>query len=239
MPRLTFDKERVSLNIARLRKGSHCFEVVVDPDLAMAYRQNQPVGVKDVLMDQKIFSDAKKGMLASESAMKQIFNTSEQLKVAETILKKGDVHLTAEHKARLIEEKRKRIIDIIHMNGVDPRTHLPHPLSRLKNAFDEARVRISQYKGAEDQVQDVLKALRPVLPIKFEVKRVEIRVPAKYAGMFHLLVKGFATVLKKEWQDDGSLRAVIELPGGLETDFYERLNSSTHGSAETKVLTAV
>lgn len=237
MPRLTFEKERVSFNIARLKKKGHNFEIVVNPDLAIAYRNKQPVYVRDVLLDQKIFSDAKKGMLASENAMLQIFNTSEQLKVAETILKEGDVHLTAEYKAKLIEEKKNKIINIIHRNGFDPRTNLPHPVTRIRNAFEEAKVRISEFKRAEEQVHDVLKALRPILPIRFEVKKVEIRMPAKYAGRLYPLVRGLATVLKKEWQSDGSLHAVVEIPGGLEQDFYDKLNSFTHGSVETKALT--
>ena len=237
MPRMTFDKERVSFNIAKLKKEGHNFEIVVNPDLAIDFRNNKPVNIEDVLIDQKIFSDAKKGMLASENDMKKIFKTDDTNGVAETILKKGDVHLTAEYKAKLLEEKRKRIIGIIHANGVDPRTHAPHPITRIENAFEEAKVRVSEFKKAEDQIQDILKALRPILPINFEVKKVEILLPAKYAGKLHSLAKGFARIVKQDWQGDGSMNAVVEVPGGLEQDFYERINNFTHGSVETKVLT--
>lgn len=237
MPRMTFDKERVSFNIARLKKEGHNFEIVIDPDLAMEFRKNKPVNVEEVLVDGKIFSDAKKGMLASEHEMKKVFKTDDAKEVAEIILKKGEVHLTADYKAKLLEEKRKRIIGIIHVNGVDPRTHLPHPMTRIENAFAEAKVKVKELKTAEDQIQDILKALRPILPIKFEVKKIEIQLPAKYAGKLHLLAKNFARIVKQDWQGNGSLYAVVEVPGGLEQEFYDRINNFTHGSVETKVLT--
>lgn len=236
MARMTFDKERVSLSLAKLKKGSGNFEIAVDPDKALDYRNNKQVDIKDVLVDEKIFSDAKKGMLASENEMKKIFKTAEPLEVAKIILKEGDVHLTADYKAKLLEEKRRKIINIIHANGVDPRTKLPHPRQRIENAFEEAKVRISEHKTAEDQVQDALKALKPILPIRFEVKKVEITLPAKYSGKLHSLARGFAKILKQDWKNDGSVRAVVEVPGGLEPDFYDRLNSFTHGSADAKAL---
>jgi ribosome maturation protein SDO1 len=236
MARMTFDKERVSMDIARLRKGSNVFEIVINPDLALDYRNNKPVDLRDILIDEKIFSDAKKGMLASENEMEKLFKTAEPLRVAEIILKQGDVHLTADYKAKLLEEKRRRIISIIQTNGVDPRTKLPHPATRINNAFEEAKVKIDEHKSAEDQIEDVLKALRPILPIKFEVKKVEIMLPAKYSGKLHSIVKGFGKILKQDWNNDGSVSAVVEVPGGLEPDFYDKLNNFTSGSVETRTL---
>ncbi len=236
MARMTFDKERVSLDIAKLRKDSLVFEIVINPELALDYRNKKPVDLRDILIDEKIFSDAKRGMLASENDMKKIFNTAESMKVAEIILKEGEVQLTADYKAKLLEEKRKKIISIIQVNGIDPRTKLPHPATRINNAFEEAKVKIDEYKSAEDQIEDVLNALRPILPIKFEVKKVEIILPAKYAGKLHSIVKGFGKVLKQDWNNDGSVSAVVEVPGGLESDFYDKLNNFTSGSVETRTL---
>jgi ribosome maturation protein SDO1 len=236
MQRQTFDKERVSFNVARLKKGSTNFEIVVNPDMALDYKNNKPVDISEILVDSKIFSDAKKGMLASENEIQKIFNTADPNEVAKKILDEGEVHLTAEYKARLHKEKRRRIIGIIQANGVDPRTKLPHPQTRIENAFEEAKIRINEHKSAEDQVEDVIKALRPILPIKFEVKKVEIVLPAKYAGKLHSFVRGFGKILKQDWKSDGSAVAVIEIPGGMENDFYDRLNSFTHGSVETRTL---
>ena len=229
-------KERASLNIARLKKGGEHFEVVVDPDLAMAFKKGGTVAIADVLKDQAVFSDAQKGMLASEKRMQELFNSADPLRVAEIIIKEGMVQVTGEYRAKVREEKKRRILAMIQRFGVDPRTHAPHPLTRLENAFEEAKVRMDEMRSAEDQVQDVLKALRPVLPITFAVKRVEIIIPPPYAAQAYGIVKSFGTVQRDEWLGDGSRKLSIELPGGLEQDFYDKLNALTKGSVETKVI---
>ena len=104
------------------------------------------------------------------------------------------------------------------------------------NAFEEAKVKIDEYKPAEEQVNDVLKKLRVVLPIKFEIKEISVRIPAEYAVKSYGTVKGFGRMIKEEWLNDGSWSVVVEIPGGLETDFYEKLNKITHGNNEAKVI---
>jgi len=50
------------------------------------------------------------------------------------------------------------------------------------------------------------------------------------------VINNFGKKIKEEWLTDGSLSIIIEMPGGLEEDFYEKLNSLCHGSVESKVL---
>jgi ribosome maturation protein SDO1 len=236
MTGITYDKERIHLNLAKLKKGKENFEIDIDADSAVAYKEGKAIDIKDILKAQTIFSDAKKGLVASEHLMQQLFGTSDSIKVAEIIIKEGEIQLTAEYREKLRQNKRRRIIDIIHRNAVDPKTHLPHPVQRIENAFDEAKVKIDEFKSAEKQLQDVLKKLRMVLPIRFEVKEMAVKIPAEYAAKSYSIVKSFGTIQKEDWQSDGSWIVVVEVPGGLEQDFYDKLNSFTHGNNETKVL---
>ncbi len=73
-----YDREKVTLHIARLKKGGSNFEIDVDFDAAINFKQGK-ADIGDALKAEKIFSDAKKGMLASETQMKQLFETSEPL----------------------------------------------------------------------------------------------------------------------------------------------------------------
>ncbi|RMF06970.1 ribosome assembly factor SBDS [Candidatus Woesearchaeota archaeon] len=234
---MTFEREKISLNLARIKKEGKHFEVAVDPDLAIKYKENpEGMDIRDVLKSEEVFYDAKKGELASEHELKQVFGTDDPLKVAEEIIRNGEIQLTAEYRAEMREKKRKQIIQIIHRNGVDPRTHLPHPAARIENAMEEAKVRIDEHKRAEDQVQDVLKKLRAVLPIKFEMKEIALHIPASYAGKTYGLVSSFGKLLKEEWQNDGSWVGVVEIPGGLEGEFFDKLNAITHGEMESKIV---
>jgi|TARA_B100001971_G_C18216468_1_gene554202 ribosome maturation protein SDO1 len=222
--------------IARLKTNNQTFEILVDCNMALALKEGKNVDMKDILAAVKIFSDAKKGLEASENAMKQIFETSDPEDIAKTIIQKGEIHLTSEYKTNLREQKRKQIINVIHVNGVDPKTHLPHPPQRIENAFEEAKIHVDEFKSVQEQVQEVLKKIRPILPIKFEVKEISVKIPADFAAKSYQILNSFGTKLKEDWQSDGSLLTVLEMPGGLENDFYDKLNSLTHGSVETKVL---
>ncbi|MAG91990.1 ribosome assembly factor SBDS [Candidatus Woesearchaeota archaeon] len=222
--------------IARLKTHGQNFEILVDCSNALALKEGRNLDMHDVLAAMKVFSDAKKGLDASETSMKQIFGTSDADEVAKQIIQKGEIQLTQEYREQLREDKRKQIMAVIHRNGVDPKTHLPHPPQRIENAFLEAKIHIDEFKPVQEQVQDALKKLRPILPIRFEVKEIAIKISPDYAPKCYATVKQFGTILREEWQTSGYWVAVVEMPGGMENDFYDKLNKICHGNVESKVL---
>ena len=234
--RETFDKDRIHINVARLRKGGQTFEVVVDADQAVAFREGRLKDFREVVKSQEVFTDAKKGERAQESHFAQVFNTTDKDEVLRMILSEGEIQLTAEYRQKLRDAKKRQIITIIHRNGVAPQTHLPHPVTRLENAFDEAKVHLDEFRRAEDQVQDVLKSLRLVLPIKFELVEVALRIPAQHATRAYGTVKSYCKILRDEWLSDGTWSAVVELPAGLRDELFDELNRQTHGNVESRVV---
>ena len=233
---ITFDPEKISINIAKLKKGGNNFEVAIDPDLAIEFKKNPSAefDIKEILKSENIFFDLNKGLIASETAMKEIFQTDDVLKIAEIIIKTGDIQLTADYRNKLREEKRKKIINIIQRNGIDPRSNLPHPLQRIENAFEEAKVKIDEYKNAEDQIQDIIKKLMPILPIKFQKKKLKINIPAVTAAKCYSILKNSGEMSNEEWLSDGSLSAIIEIPAGMIEEFFDKINKITHGNSEIK-----
>ena len=99
--------------IARLKTHGQNFEILVDCNNALAVRENKNVDMKNVLAAMRIFTDAKKGLEASESGMKQIFQTTDVEEVAKQIIKKGEIQLTSEYRNSLRENKRKQIINLM------------------------------------------------------------------------------------------------------------------------------
>lgn len=234
--KLNPEKSKAPMNLARYKYMGENYEIVVDADKAVEYRNGSNIDLREILMAEKIFNDAHKGLFANEASMKNAFNTTDPLEIAKTILKKGEIQLTAEYRQKLRDEKKNRIIELIHRNGVDPKTNLPHPPQRIENAFLEAKVAIDEHKRAEDQIQDILKKIRLVLPIKFEIREIAVKIPPEYAAKSYSILKNFATIIKDEWQNDGSLVALVEMPAGLQQGFFDALNSATHGNAETKIV---
>ncbi len=227
---------KIHLNLARLKKAGHNFEIDVDSDKAIEFKGGANISIRDVLKVEKVFHDAKKGLLASEKAMEQTFGTSDPLEVAKVIIQKGEIQLTAEYRKKMKENKRKKILNIIHANAVDPKTGLPHPMVRLENAIEEARIKIDEFKSEEQQVEEIVKLLRPILPIKFEIREIAIRIGSKFAGKAYSVVKNFGKVKKDEWANDGSWMCVLEMPAGLQNDLMDKLNGLTHGTVDMKIL---
>ena len=222
--------------IAKLKAQGHEFEILVDCAGAIALKEGKNTDIHDVLAAMQVFSDAHKGLVASETAIRQIFGTNEIAEVAGQIIRKGEIQLTQEYREKLREDKRKQIIAIIHRNGVDPKTHLPHPPQRIENAFVEARFHADEFTPVQEQVQEALKKLRPILPIKFETKEIALKITPEYAPKCYSTIKQFGTILNEEWQSNGYWTAVVEIPGGLESDFFDKLNKITHGNVESKVV---
>ena len=229
-------KERVHLNLAILKKAGQRFEIAVEPELALRFRHGEKIDIREIVHADKIFSDVQKGSLASENQLKEIFQTTDAYQIAEIIIKKGEIQLTAEYRNKLREQKRKQLVSLIQKYGVDPRTKAPHTLQRIEAAMDEAKVKIDEHKKPEDQVKDILDKLKPILPISFEKKNIKLNIPAESAAKCYSTVKNLGTILKEEWKNDGSWEALIEIPGGLETELYDKLNSITHGQMTAEVI---
>tara|TARA_Y100000310_G_scaffold345858_1_gene471593 strand:- start:20675 stop:21376 length:702 start_codon:yes stop_codon:yes gene_type:complete len=222
--------------IAKLKSHNQTFEILVDCDNAIALKGGKEVAIEDVVASDKIFVDAKKGEEASEVALKQVFDTIDVTEVIRKIIQKGEIQLTQEYREKLRETKKRQIIDTIHRNGVDPRTHSPHPPQRIEAALEEAKIHFDEFKDVNTQVQDALKKLITILPIKFEIKEIAVKISPEYAPKCYNVVRNFGTLLKEEWLNTGYFTAVIEIPGGLEEEFYDQLNKITHGNVETVVI---
>jgi len=221
--------------IARLKKEGREFEVLVDCDKAIEFKKGKG-NIDEVIATDEVFSDSKKGDHASEHDLERIFKTQDKKKVAEIIIKTGEIQLTTEHKAKIREQKRNKIIDLIHKNAIDPKTNLPHPIKRIELALEEAKVKIDEFKSAEDQIQDIVKALSPILPIKFETRQLEIIIPSQYAAQSYNVLKKIGKLLEDKWQNDGSLLAKLEIPAGLQEELESELNKLTHGDVEIKII---
>jgi len=229
-------QERIHINVARLRKNGKNFEVVIDPDKAVAFKTAAQGDVREVLMAEHVFENAKKGIFSAKTDLAVAFGDISENEIATYIITHGELQLSAEYRKELYEMKTNRIMEIIHRNAINPENNLPHPMTRLKNAFEEAKIHIDDKKNAEDQVQDVLKKLKVILPIKFETKKLQIHISAKYAQKNFALIKQYGTTLKEVWLTDGCYFATIEVPAGVYTDLIDELSKRTHGGAEIKVL---
>jgi len=224
--------------IARIEKAGEKFEVLVKPDAVQRLRDGKEIDLMAELAIDQIFKDAHKGSKASEEKTQEFFGTTEPLAVAKQIIRHGEIQLTTDQRRQMLEQKRKQIVQYIAQNAINPQTGAPHPPLRIEIAMEEAKVHIDPFKGVEEQVKDVMDALRPLLPIRFEKVRIAVRLTAEDSAKCYGDLKSFGTILKEEWSPTGAWIGVVEMPAGMQTDFFDRVNAKTKGNAEIKILKA-
>ncbi len=222
--------------IARLKKEGKTFEVLVDCDKAIEFREGKIESLEEVLATREIFSDVKQSERATDIDIKKAFHTDVFNEIAAQIIKKGEVQLTTEHKNKLREEKKKKIVEMIHKNAINPQSDVPHPRERIENAMKEAKVRIDEFKSAEDQMQEVISQLRSLLPLKIETREIEILIPGQYAGSSYGILKRLGKMLKDDWLDNGSLKVVLEIPAGIQEELENEVSKLTKGDFDLKIL---
>lgn len=221
--------------IARIHKEGKDFEILVDADMALEYRKGKPYSIDNILAVREIFSDAKKGDRPTSQDLLKAFQTTDAGKIADIILRTGDLQLTTEQRRRLLEEKRKQVATIISRQGIDPKTGLPHPPQRILNAMEEAKVSIDPFKPAESQIEGILKKIEVIIPISLERVQIAVKIPMEYAGKASSLIRTFASIKNEEWKGDGWY-ALLEIPAGMQAEIYGKLNDLTHGNVEVKVV---
>lgn len=216
--------------IARLEKGGKKFEILVDPDLAYEHRSGKSVSLQKMLAVNQVFHDAKKGDRAGPADLAKAFPGMDVIQIADYIIKHGEIQLTTDFRRKKVEEKRRQIAALISRNAIDPRTKVPHPQERILNAMDQARVAIDPFKPAEQQADDVIKAIRSILPISIEEVQLTVEVPAEFSGGISKAVREYGTA-SEQWLGD-RLVIKVKIPAGLKDKFYSHIGNITKGNAK-------
>ncbi|MGA8082304.1 MAG: ribosome assembly factor SBDS [Candidatus Nitrosopolaris sp.] len=216
----------------RLTVEGNKFEILVKPDPALEYKLGKRTDLSGVLVSDEIYSDANKGSRAASEKLVKYFKTTDYMQIATQILSKGDLSITTEQRRKMVEDKKKQIIQYIRKNFVDPKTHIPHPVMRIESALGEVRLIIDPFKPAEDQAKNVVDALRRILPLKSEILLLTVTIPSQFSTQSYNLLKTAGTFKGDQWLADGSLRIILEINAGMKSSLLDRIGSISKGTAQ-------
>ena len=146
--------------IVRLTAGNEQFEILVKPDPALEYKLGKKTDISNIMISDEIYSDANKGTRSSSEKLMKAFKTTDQFEIAKQIMEKGDLNMNTDQRRKMIEEKKRQIVEYINKNFVDPKTHMPHPISRINAVIDDARVAIDPFRRLDDQIKYIIEPLR-------------------------------------------------------------------------------
>jgi ribosome maturation protein SDO1 len=222
-------------SVVRFAVEGEKFEILVKPDPALDFKLGKKKDISSIMISEEIYSDSNKGTRASTEKLMKAFKTTDQTAIATIILQKGDLNLTTDQRRKMVSEKRKQIVEFIAKNFVDPRSHLPHPPLRIEQAMDDARVSVDPFKNVDEQTKDIVEQLRSIIPLKSENMLLEILVPAQFAAQSYSVLKSVGSLKKEEWQANGALKVILDIPAAARANVIDRLGSITKGSASVEV----
>ncbi len=212
------------------------FEILVKPDPALEYKLGKKKDISSVLVSDDIYTESSKGTKPSTEKLLKAFKTEDTTEIAQIILQKGDLNLTTEQRRKMVDEKKRQVVEFIAKTYVDPRTHLPHPPLRIEQAMKDARISVEPQKSTDEQVKDIVEKLRSIIALKSENLSLEIIIPAQFASQSYAVLKSVGSLKNEEWQNNGSLKAILEIPAAARPNVIDRLGSITKGSASVEVI---
>ena len=259
------DRVRIDLGgyiVGKIENSGRCFEMLMDPEKAWeakklireeidkrlkAGAKKSRLTIDDIMNHNKIdlelifesftvFEDLRRGKKATDGDMEAVFDTSDGMRIAGHILVEGEIHWTKTQREEEKSKKMKQIITIISKNAINPQNKKPHPYQRIEKAIEEAKVKLDLMRSPEEQVDDVVKSIRAIIPIRMEQVEIAIKIPSAFTAKGYNIVAQLAQIKKEEWQSDGSWVSVVNLPAGLQMELIDKLNKLTHGRVQTKLL---
>ena len=217
---------------ARIRKGGKHFEILVDEEEAFKLKRKGSSDINSAVLTDMIFYNLKSGEQASKEDLEKNFGTSDFLEVAAKIIYEGEIEKTIESVHAEQEKKYKQVVDFLSRNAVSPDGR-PYTSERIMKALNESKVNIKN-RAIETQIDEIIDQISKILPLKIEKKRVRLVIPAIHTGKSYGVVKEF--MIEEKWKENGDLETIVEMPTALIFDFYDKINSATHGSVLSEEL---
>ena len=222
--------------IARLEAGGHRFEILIDPNEAQAFKDGDEIDWEDSIAVDGIWADSAKGERSPENILELHFESSDLIEIYKKILIEGTIQLTSEQKKEMVDKKKKQILSHIVANAMNPQTGGAHPPQRIENAIMEAKYSFDPIRSVERQVEDIVKKIRPLIPISFEKVKAAVKIPAIYVGKCYGQMSGLGTIENEEYQTDGSWIGIVKMAAASYDELENLLGAITKGTAELKII---
>nr|MBS3088287.1 ribosome assembly factor SBDS [Candidatus Pacearchaeota archaeon] len=216
---------------ARLKVRGKSYEIKVDLDEALKVKSGKG-NVMSALQSPAIYHDVKKATSVAQADLKDAFNTIDLYEIAKQIILKGEIQKTQDFRDNEREAKRKQIINLILKNAVDQHGN-PYTETRINSAVDEVHFHFDN-RPPEQQMSSLLEKLKEIIPIKIEIKKIKLIIPAQFTGQAYGLVQDYKE--SEEWLSNGNLQIILNIPAGIVLDFFDKINHITHGAIQSEEL---
>jgi len=209
--------------ISRLTLHGEKFEIIVAPDPALNFKLTGKGDVRKILLVDEVYSDSKKGLRVPSEKLRKFFGTTDVYVIAEKILKEGDLQLTGEQRRRMIESKRQQIVAMLSKLLLEPSSGNPIPSLRIEQSLSQTGVSIDPFKPPEEQVKNVVKALRKVLQFKVNEVVLTLTCAQTLSNDVYGFANSIGEVDQTRVQKDKSVKITVRVPSVTMSYFLENL----------------
>ncbi|MDO8517316.1 MAG: ribosome assembly factor SBDS [Nanoarchaeota archaeon] len=211
---------------ARIKRGGKNFEILIDLDEAIKVK-NDKGNINAAVITNAVFHNLKSGEQASTQDLKKFFDTDVFENICLKIIKNGEIEFPKDYLKAEQDKKYKQVVDFLIKNAVDQHSR-PFTPQRIMKALEEAHVNVKN-KPIDSQISEIIEQLQKILPMKIEMKKLSVSIPAQYTGKAYGIIHEYLE--KEDWLSNGDLQATLNMPSAMVFDFYDKLNAVTHGSA--------
>lgn len=143
--------------VVSLKLSKNVLELICYQDAVIKWRENKNMSLDNVLVTNVIYSDAKQGERATDTAIKEAGVT--ETEAIQEILTRGHVSLSTQERRRRVEEKRQEIAGFLHNNYLS-NTNSVVPVARILAAMDQVvGLKIDPFIEASAQAPGIVETL--------------------------------------------------------------------------------
>jgi len=217
----------------RYKFSGENFQVLVDFDKLNEFKKNSDeMSVYDVLADTKIFKDQKKGELASEHLLNEIFKAKSEEEILKEILLKGECQIPTAYLNKLRSEKKIQVITYIAQNALNPQTKGKYMFSMIESEVNKLKFNFDPNKEFIIQAEEVLILLKKQMPISLEKVILQIKIPGEFCGGFYGPFRKYGKITKEYFDDHGNLHLHIQIMEYILDTVIDYIKKHSNSTAE-------
>lgn len=213
--------------IVKYKSGKNAFEVLCVPGTVLKYRDGQ-LGLDKTLFAENVYKNFSTGDRAKESELQEAFGTTNEMECIKKIMDEGEYSLSTKERQELVEKKKKEMITYVHKQYIDPRTKVPHPISRIEGVFKDMKLMVDPFKSAEKQVEAIFSKLVEKMPLKKTLVYATLKLKHQYLGKVMPVAHKWAKVSGEQYNHEGVAMDLSIVPGDYES-LVNELHNLTKG----------
>lgn len=217
-------KRLTNVAIVRLKKHGMRFEIACYKNKVLSWRSGVEKDLDEVLQSRTVYSNVSRGILAKSQDLNVAFKTTDQSKICEEILEKGELQVAGKERESQLSTQFRDIATIVMQKTINPVTQHPYTISMIERLMHEIHFAIDPHSSSKKQALEVIKELQEHYPIKRAPMRLRLTVPERcLSTLIEKLGSWDANVVSKE-SSGGMPTVVCEMDPGVfrDCDTYVR-----------------